>query len=386
MVMEASHPGSSPKRRIGWRTRLNRIAAKPGFQRWAARFPLTRGIARREGQELFEIVQGFVKSQLLYALIELRIPHRLMDGPLTAGELAQGTGVPVPRMTQLAQAGAAMGLLTRQRSGAYGISRTGAAMLGVPGLEAMIRHHDVLYRDMADPVALLRGEVQTELADFWPYVFGAQGAVDPVVTETYSDLMAQSQGLVADDTLRMVSLGGVSHLLDIGGGFGTFVQAAARGYPRLQLTLFDLPVVTQTATERLQTGGAFDRITVMGGSFRDDPLPRGADAVSLIRVLYDHQDDTVRPLLRKVWDVLPAGGRLIISEPMSGGAAPESAGDIYFAFYCMAMRTGTVRSQTRIAELCQDAGFTDVKTPGSHRPFVTSVVTARKDKGDGNSN
>lgn len=380
MVMETADPGTTPKRRVGWRTRINRIAAKPGFQRWAARIPFIRGVARREGQELFEIVQGFVKSQLLYALISLRIPHRLMDGPLTAGQLAQGTGVPVQRMTQLAQAGVAMGLLTLEKSGAYGISRRGAAMLGVPGLEDMIRHHDVFYRDMADPVGLLRGEVQTELADFWPYVFGAQGAVDPTVTESYSDLMAQSQGLVADDTLRTVSLSGVRHLLDVGGGFGAFVQAVARKYPGLELTLFDLPVVTQAAVDRLTQAKLVDRVAVQGGSFRDDPLPAGADAISLIRVLYDHDDDTVRGLLSKVFDTLPEGGQLIVSEPMSGGAKPESSGDIYFAFYCMAMRTGTVRSQARIAELCRDAGFEDLKTPKSTRPFVTSVVTARKPK------
>ena len=37
----------------------------------------------------------------------------------------------------------------------------------------MIAHHDVLYRDLADPVAFFRGETDTELARFWPYVFAA---------------------------------------------------------------------------------------------------------------------------------------------------------------------------------------------------------------------
>jgi hypothetical protein len=33
------------------------------------------------------------------------------------------------------------------------------------------------------------------------------------------------------------------------------------------------------------------------GSFRDDPLPPGADTLSLIRVCYDHDDATVAALL-----------------------------------------------------------------------------------------
>ena len=116
------------------------------------------------------------------------------------------------------------------------------------------------------------------------------------------------------------------------------------------------------------------------GSFRDDPLPEGHDAISLIRVLYDHADDTVEALLTKVFAALPAGGRLIVSEPMTGGAQPHKAGDAYFAFYTMAMRTGRARSQTEIANLCRKAGFGAIRTPKSRRPFVTSTVTAVKEK------
>ena len=224
----------------GLGTRIARLIARPGFQSWAARNILTRRIARREGAELFDLVQGFVKSHVLYALVELRVLHRLMSGPQTTGALAQGTGITLDRMLRLLQAGAALGLLKRRRGGNFAIARKGAALLGVPGLEQMIRHHDVLYRDMADPVALLRGEVETELAEFWPYVFGAQGAIDPDVTSTYSDLMAQSQGLVAQDTLRAVSLSGVRHLLDIGGGFGAFATAAAAAERGRPVTVYKL--------------------------------------------------------------------------------------------------------------------------------------------------
>ncbi|MFZ5963585.1 methyltransferase [Thalassococcus sp. BH17M4-6] len=378
MTLISEDPPDPTRAPRDWRTRIANIAARPGFQKWAAGSFLTRAIARREGAELFDIVQGFVQSQVLYALVELRILHRLSDGPCSSGALAQGTGITPDRMARLLQAGAALRLITRRRNGDFAIARKGAALLGVPGLEQMIRHHDVFYRDMADPVALLRGEVQTELAEFWPYVFGAHGAVDPEVTHTYSELMAQSQGLVAQDTLRSVSLRGVAHLLDVGGGFGAFATAAAKATPDLKVTLFDLPHVAVEAEKRIAASGLSDQISAQAGSFRDDPLPRDVDAISLIRVLYDHADDTVAALLSKIYDTLPAGGQLIVSEPMSGGARPDPAGDVYFAFYTMAMRTGTVRSAERIAALCSHAGFTDVSMPRAARPYVTSVVTAMK--------
>ncbi len=112
--------------------------------------------------------------------------------------------------------------------------------------------------------------------------------------------------------------------------------------------------------------------------FRTGPLPEGADAISLIRVLYDHSDETVTDLLAKCYAALPSGGRLIISEPMTGGTHPTRAGDAYFALYTLAMRTGRTRSAYEIKSLCHAAGFEDVKTPAARRPFVTSCVEARK--------
>ena len=122
---------------------------------------------------------------------------------------------------------------------------------------------------------LLRGPEKTELSQFWPYVFGAEGARDPEVTATYSDLMAQSQTLVAEDTLRLVDFSKVRRLMDVGGGTGAFLTAVGQACNGPQLDLFDLPVVVGGATARFAKAGLSTRCTIHPGSFRDDPLPRG---------------------------------------------------------------------------------------------------------------
>ena len=240
----------------------------------------------------------------------------------------------------------------------------------------MILHHRTLYRDLENPVAFFRGETETELAGFWPYVFGAGAAADPTVAATYSQLMADSQVLVAADTLAAVSFAGTRTLLDVGGGTGAFLAAVGMAWPGLKLALFDLPAVAPGAQARFETADMSDRLTIHPGSFRDETLPAGADAISLIRVLYDHADATVRSLLTSVYAALPPGGRVIISEPMTGGDRPERAGDAYFALYCLAMRTGRARSAAQISDLLRGAGFTSINTPRACRPFVTSVISA----------
>lgn len=356
-----------PFRPAGW---ANRLVASPRFQALCARVPGLRGIARREGAAIFDLMQGFVQSQMLMALVELRVLHLLADGPATAGGLARRLDVPPARMAILLQAGAAMHLLKR-KGDSFTLARRGAAFLAVPGLADMVRHHDVLYRDLADPVAFIKGQTDPELARFWPYVFGATGPMDPAVTARYSHLMAESQRMVADAALARLSLNRARHLLDVGGGTGAFLRAVRARYPKLDLALFDLPdVVAQAALPA--------DVARHSGSFRTDPLPHGADTISLVRVLYDHSDDTVRALLAKAHAALPAGGRILIIEPMSGGARPDPQTDVYFSIYTLAMQTGRTRSAAEISQLLQQADFTNIKLIHSDKPYVTCILHAQR--------
>jgi demethylspheroidene O-methyltransferase len=358
-----------------WRTAL---LGSRAFQRTAARIPFAARIARKDGEALFDLVAGFVHSQVLRAFVDLDIAARLATRPRSHQDLAFETGLPPERMRVFCQAAASLNLLRRQRDGRYALGRLGAALPGIPGLSQMITHHDVLYRDLENASGFFTDGSTTELADFWPYVFGATGDVSPETAETYSELMAQSQTLVAEEALRFVDLRGVRTLLDVGGGTGAFLTAAGLVNPDLRLHLFDLPVVAEGARARFARHGLDDRATITGGNFRTDAIPGDADAISLVRVLYDHSDDTVRMLLAKVHAALESGGRLIVAEPMSGGTRPMRSTDAYFAVYCMAMRTGRVRSADEIANLLTEAGFSDVQPVRTARPFITGVVTARK--------
>ncbi|WP_423793483.1 methyltransferase [Mameliella alba] len=379
MVASADQPGPRRRRRGGW---LVRLVARPGVQDWVVRLPFGARLARREGAEIFDILQGFVSAQVLAALVELGLLERLLGGAEPPDVLGAETGIAPDRMAALLQAGAALGLLRRRRDGAFGLARKGAAILGVPGLTGMIHHNRVFYADMADPVALLRGEAETQMARFWPYVLAQTGDIPPEVSARYSDLMARSQRLVAQDTLRLVSLKAVTRLMDVGGGAGVFLTEALRRHRGLRGVLFDLPGVMPLAEEELTRAGLADRVALAPGSFRENALPRGADAISLVRVLYDHDDTTVRALLASVLEALPPGGRLIVSEPMSGGARPDRATDVYFSFYTMSMGTGRVRSARRIAALCKEAGFVGIEGPYTARPFITTVLVARRPDSD----
>lgn len=360
---------------LAWRDRL---LASPRFQRWAAGTPLTRGVARRRARQLFDLCAGFVYSQVLAACVELRLFDLLKHGPMSAGALAERMSLPMASFERLMAAAASLRLVERRSSDQYGLGQLGAALLGNPGVLAMIEHHRLLYSDLRDPVSLLRGAAnETDLARYWPYAQGANpSSCDTERFAPYTALMAASQQLIADDVLSAYPVAWHRCLLDVGGGDGTFLSAVASDAPRLQLQLFDLPAVAQRARARQAEGTLPQRVTVVEGNFLSDALPDGADLITLVRVVHDHDDDAALRILRAVRDRLPADGVLLIAEPMAGTAGAETVGDVYFNFYLLAMGRGRARTPEELTRLLRAASFGRVEFPSMRRPLQTRLAVA----------
>jgi len=361
-----------------WLGVRNRLIGSPRFQRWAAGFPLTRPIAARRTRALFDLVAGFVYSQVLSACVGLDLFRILAPGPQSIPALATRLALGEPAAERLLKAAAALDLVERLKDGRYGLGQLGAALLGNPAVTAMIAHHTMLYADLADPIALLRGELAApQLAPFWPYANSADpAAVAPDRVRAYSALMAQSQALVAGEILDAYPLGRHRCLLDIGGGEGVFLTVAGTRTPGLRLMLFDLPAVVERAPARLAAAGLAERATVSGGNFFEGPLPPGADVISLVRVLHDHDDAAALAILQRARAALPADGRLLIAEPMSGTAGAAPAGDAYFGFYLAAMGSGRPRTPDELSDLLRRAGFRAARLLATRTPLVVRVMLA----------
>jgi demethylspheroidene O-methyltransferase len=257
----------------------------------------------------------------------------------------------------------------------------------------MVLHHAMLYADLADPVALLRGERRggcgggeragdgsgsTELARYWPYAAADMAADMPAErVAAYTELMSASQPLVTQEILAAYPFRRHRCLMDVGGGDGTFLEAVGRHVPGLRLVLVDLPAVARRAEARFAAAGLAGRAGAVGADFLNDPLPRGADIVSLVRVVHDHDDARVLRLLRAVRAALPPDGTLLIAEPMAGTPGAEPVGGAYFGFYLLAMGRGRARTPAELDALLRQAGFDRVRPLRTDNPLVTSLLVAR---------
>ncbi len=352
----------------------NRRVADPAFRRFAARFPLTRPIARREARALFDLTAGFVYSQILSAAVRVDLFETLARGPLDLEGVAAATGLPTEGAERLLKAAAALDLVALRPGERYALGSLGAALVGNAGVTAMIRHHDILYGDLRDPVALLSGRADPALSRYWTYAGGEAGSAGHA---DYTALMSASQAFVTAEILDAYSLAGHRRLLDVGGGDGAFLIAAAKAARSLDLMLFDLPPVAAIAAERIAAAGLAGRATIVGGSLFEDPLPAGADLVTLNRVLHDHDDPAALAILKAIHAAIAPDGTLVVAEPMADTRGSKASGDAYFGFYLLAMGQGRPRSVAEITAMLGAAGFGAVRELAVNTPLIARILTAR---------
>ena len=277
--------------------------------------------------------------------------------------LARDFGLDVDAATRLLDAAVALDLLERRGAGRYGLGELGAALRGNPGVTAMIEHHELLYADLADPVALLRQRAgNTQLAQYWPYATAAEPkSLSTERVRKYTQLMSASQPLVSRTCWTPMTFRSTVACSTSAEVTALSSRPSLHVVPSVRLQLFDLPGVVAIAGERLASGGLSARIERFGGSFASDPLPRGADVISLIRILHDHDDEVACRLLAAVRQALPAGGTVVIGEPLAGAPGAAAMGAAYFGFYLCAMRSGRPRTAAQLTEMLRVAGFEAVR-------------------------
>ena len=363
-----------------WR---NRYLSSARFREWAQKVPIIQLFASSQANELFRLAGGFIHSQVLLTCVRLDLFERLRHGPVPAEELTRDVGLSATGAEHLYTAAAALELVELKPGNRLALGRQGATLVDNPGVLAMVRHHALLYEDLVDPVGLFRGQGgSTRMARLWAYAgesdTGEASELDHAAVREYSDLMAVSQAMVAEQILGAVSFRSYTSLMDIGGGAGAFAMAAARRWPRLDVAIADLPQVADLARQRVRAAGLDRRIDVFGADATRDRLPDGYDAVSLVRILHDHDDDKALSILDTARTCLKKGGTLLVAEPMAGSGRAGRLVDAYFSVYLLAMGSGKPRTPKQLAGLLGEAGFRRVRRRRTSVPMISGVLLATR--------
>jgi demethylspheroidene O-methyltransferase len=378
--LPAREPGPFQALKIRMRLWRNRQIASPRFRSFISGLPLLRTIANRKANHLFRLTSGFVHTQILSACVNLGIFEVLNGRALSSSTLATRCSVPPDEMRRLLDQARRLDLLSEVTPDLWMLTDAGTVLATDRGLREMIRHHDMLYRDLADAGAFWRGNrSETQLRRYWAYVRGNEpAALAAEEAAPYSALMRESQAMMADCILASFDFGRFRSVLDVGGGEGAFLSALGAKFPSLELSLFDLPVVTELARRHLDDKGMLQRARIHGGDFCIDEIPSDSDGVTLIRILCDHDDDRVVQILTNLHRSLGAGTRLLVAEAMAGESEGANLAALYFSTYFAAMGSGRCRSPQEIIGLLAHCGFRNGKAIATTNPLLATLVIAER--------
>lgn len=384
-----------------WLMRRNRVFGSDSFHYWAARLPLFRQVTQRKAAQQMDMITGFVYSQILFVFVETGLLEFVRQTPREQHEILDFLDMPRDAAMRVIRAGAALQVLESPQQELWLLGEMGATLAANPGAMAMIKHHQLLYRDLANPIDIFTHErgKGNALSAFWHYAApiasdnAAQSdaqndsqspeadnhANDPDAKGgAYSELMAATQPMIWDQIIKGYPFGKHNKMLDIGGGSGAFVEAIGSHYPNLQLGIFDLPEVIPHSRKRLADSRLNSRIALHPGSFKTDALPTDYDLITLIRILHDHDDDVAQTILSKAFDALPKGGKLLIVEPMAETANAPRMGDAYFGLYLWAMGTGRPRPSQEYHQRLENVGFSKVHDLFTPLPIIAKAMVATK--------
>jgi precorrin-6B methylase 2 len=169
-----------------------------------------------------------------------------------------------------------------------------------------------------------------------------------------------------------------THLLDLGGGSGTWTIPFLRLYPTAAATIFDLPEVIPMAERLLRNAGMADRVRLVAGSFYTDELPGGADLAWVSAIVHQNSPEQNRAMFGKVFAALVPGGRILIRDVVMD---EDRTSPPMGAFFAVNMLVGTPAGGTfTFSQLRDDlaaAGFTDA-TLLRRGEAMDSIVCATK--------
>ena len=352
---------------------------------WTEKFFLTRFFVQIQAREAFDLMAGFVYSQVLLICIRLEVLKFLADGPKQIVELSDFLDLSKDRFDCLIGSACALGLLEEDGLGNIDLGIKGQIFAYDLGLCALIKHHELFYGDLVDPVGLFKDEgYETSLNRYWGYAkqqgnsnTGSQEE-KKLNAKKYSDLMSLSQPLVTEQIFQSFNFDKYSSILDVGGGKGTFAIRLAEVFKGEKIASLDLPDVCIEANKSISRAGVEGKVTAIPLDFFKDPVPVGYELITLIRVLYDHPTEDVLRLLVNVRKALPKNGAVLIAEPMETNQITNKAkSDAYFWLYLAAMGKGRPRTSSELESLLLKAGFSRSRCLKTTLPIQTGIVVGK---------
>jgi hypothetical protein len=268
---------------------------------------------------LLEISGSYWGTCALHAGVKLGVFTALGSEAVHIDDLALKLSADKRGLSALAGALAAMKLLNK-KGDLYSNTRAAMAHLSAesPGyLGHIILHHHHLMESWAHLDQAVRSGRPLRMRP---------SQADPVQRESF--LMGMFD----------IAMNLAPHLLDLGGGPGTYAIQMCRHNPGLKATVYDLPVTKPFAEKTIERFALSDSIGFVAGDYIEEEIPGTYDAAWLSHILHAEGPDDCRKIVDKTVAVLEPGGMIMVHEFMLNDSRD---GPLFSALFSLNMLVAT---------------------------------------------
>jgi len=320
----------------------------------------------------FMLVSGFRATQLVRAVTELRIPDLVADGPRSAADLAEATGVMTGPLQRALRALVSVGVFHEVDGGRFAATPVSDCFRDRPGsmrgIALMLPAES--YRAFGDLMFSLKtGEPAFE--HIYSMSRWEQLAQEPEQSALFNSAMQFNTEAMRDAVASAYDFTGLLTVVDVGGGRGTLIAGLLKANPGLRGTVFDIEAGLAETEAYLKNEGVHDRCAVKRGSFFDH-VPSGHDAYVLKNIIHDWSDEKAGVILANCRKAIGPERRLILIERIMPTRSEDSANARQLFMVDMQMLVvlgGRERTLEEFRGLLEAAGFQLTRVIPTESPF-----------------
>ncbi len=320
--------------------------------------------------KLLEVSGSYWHACTLHAGVKLDLFSRIEAGDNTAENIAGGLGYDVRGVEVLLDALAAMGLIVKAKP-QYSNTPASKSLLvkGSPQyIGYMIMHHHPLVEAWSRlDQAVRTGKPARE-----------RGALDEEERESFLMGMFNLGMSIAPGLAKEIDLSGRSHLLDLGGGPGTFAIHFCLANPNLKATIADLKTTRPFAEKTISQFGLSDRIDFVPCNYLKDDVKGSYDVAWLSHVLHGEGPDGCRMIIKKAVSALEQGGLMMIHDFILNDT---SDGPLFPAIFSLNMLINTDKGRSytgnQIKEMMTEVGLRHIQRLPFKGPNESGIMFGR---------
>lgn len=325
--------------------------------------------------ELMRLASGHVEARLTQTALELAIFDALQDSDATAAAVANRLKLEPKATELLLNALVALELLHKGKDHFF-LTETATKYLLTSSPQyagAMIRFESSLWACWEKlPDAIRSGRPVRP-----PNMYQE----DPVETETFikaMDSLVKARG-DAEVIANAIDWSEVTEMLDVGSGPASYPIALCQRCPKLHAKIFDLPGTLAITRRFVQQASMEDRIELIAGDYRKDPIPGRYDLVFLSNIVHGEGEQDNATLVRKLASNLKLGGRLVVKDHiLDDSRTTPPVGAIFSLLMLLTTESGRCYSFSEIKSWMEHASLNRVQRIDLPMPLTSSLVIGVK--------